>query len=230
MSKGNGGVTGQQGFNSNPFGRTSGVMGAQANGNFSASPFAQTGGLEPNPYQQSFGQSGGGFMANHNRPNSNWMNPTYGQQTQQAGQAAMAPTIANAQTNAQKAIASAGFMTPGPTGASAEWQNKYGNYVKNLTGGYTGPDTGNAGVLSQKGTPLFTMISNGLGAGKSVSEMEGILTGLGYVANPSSPYGWSWGGNGPEPTMAQIYQQSNPAGPSLAPAFSGVNPNEITSR
>jgi len=195
--------------------------------NNAATNASNTGGLEPMPMGSPFSSNRyGGFNmgGNHNRVGPQSYNPTYGQQTQQVGQAAMAPTIANAQTNAQKAIASAGFMTPGPTGAAAEWQSKYGNYVKNLSGGYAGPDTGNTGVLSQKGAPLFTMISNGLGAGKSVSEMEGILSGLGYVPSPGSPYGWAWGGSGPEPTMAQIYQQANPATQKYN-AFTAGDPN-----
>lgn len=215
-----------------PYSPTAGTT-ASANAWSAASPFASslqgpTYGAQKMPtygsnYGGGYGGYGGFSAPNHNRPNSNWMNPTYGAQMQQVGQETMAPTIANAQANAQKAIAGAGFMQPGPTGAAAEWQNKYGNYVQNLTGSYTGPDTGNQGVLSQKNSPLFKMISNGLSSGKSVADMEKILTENGYVPGPG-PYGWVWGGSGPEPTMAQIYANNNPLTQKFNP-FSAGDPN-----
>lgn len=194
-----------------------------ANGSYGSN----TGGADPMPaaYGAPVGampRSGYG-APNHNRPNTNWMNPTYGAQMQATAQETMAPTIANAQANAQKAIAGAGFMQPGPTGAIADWYGKYGNYVQNLSNGYTGPDTGNAGVLSQKNSPLFKMIGNGLSSGKSVAEMEDILRAQGYVPG-NGPYGWVWGGSGPEPTMAQIYANANPLTQKYNP-FSAGDPN-----
>lgn len=158
---------------------------------------------------------GGYGMANHNRPTPQQYNPTYGQQMAEVGQQNMQPAIQNFQNTAQTAFQNSGLapIMSGPTGAAAEWQAKYGNFVKNLSGGFQGPDTANTGVLSQKQAPLFQMISNGLGAGKSVAEMEGMLSSIGYVPDPTSPYGWKWGGAGPEPSMNEIWTQANPAKP-----------------
>ncbi len=116
----------------------------------------------------------------HNRPRP--QSPTTPDRTSNTQAAAR---IAEA---AAAAIVAAGFSHAAEL---SPWEQKYGSLVAVLRKSLTPDQPDTMANLALKQSPVFRIIVGGTVMGKTVAEIEQLLTDAGFHPDASAPFGWA---------------------------------------